>query len=199
MNQSTLKNELRKIICAKWTIHYPEDILLESLNTSIIKTSYLYNILPQRIGKAWEKAATFYGWKQQATKVDLIHEQQKIAVELKTSTHSDSSAARRRKYDMLVEFKRKHPDYQVVYAVINDNTAKDKMVHDGQVRYVSWTHALTLLYGAEYNKVINVMEQVVEEYLKVSNLAKTKCTSNAVSLFVIIITCLYAVSHLLAA
>lgn len=181
MDQVTLKDQLRKIICAKWTIHYPEDILLESLNTSVVKTSYLYNILPQRIGKAWEKAATFYGWKQQATKVDLVHEQRKIAVELKTSTHSDSSAARRRKYDMLSEFKQKHPDYQVVYAVINDNTAKDKMVHDNRVRYVSWTHALHLLYGPDYNKVITVMEQVVEEYLKLTKLAKTECKASLVS------------------
>jgi hypothetical protein len=174
----SLKDEIRKVICAKWTIHYPEDILLESLNTSIIKTSYLYNILPQRIGKGWEKAATFFGWKQQNHLVDLIHEQRKIAVELKTSTHSDSSAARRRKYDMLVQFKKKHPDYQVVYAVINDNTAKDKMVHDDQVRYVSWTNALNLLFGSDYNKVITVMEQVVEEYLKMTKLAKTECTSS---------------------
>ena len=177
MNPITLKGELRKVICAKWNIHYPEDILLGDLNDSVVKTSYLYNILPQRIGKAWEKAATFYGWKQQATNIDLIHEAKKLAVELKTSAHSDSSAARRRKYDMLVEYKKKHPQFQVVYAVINDATPKDKMVHDGQVRYVSWTNALQLLFDDDYNKVITAMEQVVGEYLKLSKLSKTECTN----------------------
>ena len=122
-----------------------------------------------------KKAATFYGWKQQKTGIDLITEQRKIAMELKSSVHSDSSAARRRKYDMLVEFKQKHPDHEIVYAVINDATAKDKMVHDGQVRYVSWTHALTMLFGSEYLKVMNIMEQVVEEFLKLSKLDKTEC------------------------
>ena len=176
MDRATLKSELRKVLLAKWNVHYSEDILLEDVNTSVMKTAYLYNILPQRIGLAWEKAATFYGWKQNThPKVDLVHEEKKMAVELKTSTHSDSSAARRRKYQQLVQYKTRFPDYEVFYVVINDKTPKIKKVYDDRVNYVSWSAALTLLFGPEYMKVVDVMQEVVNEYLKKSKLSKTQC------------------------
>ena len=171
----TLKGEIRSVICANVVTHFPEDMLLNKLNTSVITTAYAYNILPQRIGRAWEKAATFFGFKQ-TPHIDLIHEERKIAVELKNSAKSDSSAARRQKYKMLLDYKKKHPSFQVVYAVINDKTAKDKMVHDNTIRYVSSTHALSLIFDKNCDRVVKVMSQVVEEYLsKTTKLSKTEC------------------------
>ena len=174
-SDKALTEAISRVINAKYKFRFPEDPYMSEFDTSIMKTSYLYNILPQRLGNAWEVAATFYGWKK-VKKIDLVHDERKIALELKNSVHSDSSAARHRKYQLLVDYKKAHPTIeQLVYAVINDATAKDKMVFDNKIRYVSYTAALRVLFGEDYHKVEAIIQKCVDKFLKDTKMDKVKC------------------------
>jgi hypothetical protein len=132
------------------------------------------NILPQRIGLAWEKAATFFGWEQDVEEVDLIDRARKFVVELKNSANSDNSSSRRRKYDALVEFGQRNPGYTLFYVVINDATSKDKMVHDNRIHYLSFGKALSFLFGAKRNQVESAMEKSIKKFINNAKL-NVKC------------------------
>ena len=174
-SEKELTEAINEIINAKYRFRFPEDPFMIEFDTSVMKSSYLFNLLPQRLGKAWEKAATFYGWKK-VKKIDLVHEEKQLALELKNSVHSDSSAARHRKFQLLTEYKKAHPSIkQLIYAVINDATAKDKMVFNDTIRYVTYTAALRVLFEDDYRKVEAVIEKCVEKFLKDTKMDRTKC------------------------
>jgi putative transposon-encoded protein len=172
---SKLQKVIEKIICAPFQVRYSHDILLsDMLHESLWDIHYKLTILPQRVGLAWEKAATLFGWKQADDSVDLIDTKRKYAVELKNSAYSDNSSSRRRKYDALVEFGKRNPGYSLFYIIINDATAKDKMVHGNRIRYISSGKALKFLFQGKYKQVEKVMENAITKFINTAKL-NVKC------------------------
>ena len=169
-----MEQAIRNIICREYTIKYPNDIILRDSNHSVLDLVYKYRLLQQRIGEAWEIAPTFYGW-QKIYGIDLKNVSTHQAVELKNSYNTDNSSSRKTNYIKLMEFKEINPDYEIIYAVINDKTDKNKMVHDGRIRYVSGIHARQLLFGENTQRVINEMRLVVNDFLVQSGIEATEC------------------------
>ena len=165
------------IINAPIQVKYPYmPAPLVEIDNSVFATCYKLKMLPQRIGLAWEEAALAFGWKrEQQQHIDLVHHKTRQAVEVKSSALSDNSSSRRRKYQQLMKFKKKHPTYEVFYAAVEDVSSKDRMVYDGKVHYVTGLNALKLLFGDHWQEVENIMEQCIYAYLKNNGLDKSKC------------------------
>ena len=177
MDKAKLKKALMNIIDAPIRVKYPYLCApLLDIDDSVFATRYKLKILPQRIGIAWEEAALFFGWKRVANEhVDLVNHKKKQAVEVKSSALSDNSSSRRRKYQQLMKFKKRNPTYEVFYAAIEDVSAKDKLVYDDKIRYLSGLNALKLLFGNHWQDVETIMEQCIYKYLSDSGLEKVKC------------------------
>jgi hypothetical protein len=168
-----------RIITAPYRFRYTKDMLLQGgthVDESVQKTTYLWRLLPQRIGMAWEKAATFYGWRKDDTSMaDLVRRQPRQLVELKNFYDSDNSAARNYKYQQLLKFKSRNRNYQVIYAVINADVPVDTWVKNGRIRYTSKFHTLRLLFGHNYREVIRAMQSSIEKYLRSTGLKDIIC------------------------
>lgn len=135
-------------------------------------------ILPQRIGEAWEHAPTYFGWTKIAV-IDLVNHTTKQAVEVKNSYKTTNAKSKKQIYRDLLDYKRIHPDYEVIFAVINDKVPKDVRRKDGQIRYVSCEYAFRLLFGENTPRVKQVMQNLVNQFLTDSGLDSTECEENA--------------------
>ncbi len=54
-----------------------------------------------------------YGYEKIA-KLDLIHQEKKIAIELKNNWTSDNFSGKKFKFSCLKQYKQQHPDYEVI-------------------------------------------------------------------------------------
>lgn len=176
-DRAGMENAINKVICAPYKVKHCDDVMLYDLyDPSVWDTVYKLKILPQRVGIAWEVAATYCGWKKCTENgLDLVREKTKEVLELKNSASSDNSSSRRHKYNSLLEFKKTHPNYKLYYAIINDKTPKRKMVDDNKIYYVSGVHALRLLYNNQYKVVWEAIKKSVVRFNHTTGLDDVKC------------------------
>ena len=62
----------------------------------------------------------------------------------------------------------------IFYIIINDATAKDKMVHGNRIRYISSGKALKFLFQGKYKQVEKVMENAITKFINTAKL-NVKC------------------------
>lgn len=170
-----MEAQLRHFFNKPFTVKQPEDIILNGVPLSVIETCYRYKLLQQRIGQAWELTASFCGWEKGENGIDLINRTTKQVAEIKNNARTDNSASRRRNMEKLVEFKQTHPDYELLYICINDNTDKNVMKFNNRVRYVSGNHALHVLFGRRKLRIIAMLRRLVLEFLNNTGLSTTNC------------------------
>jgi len=158
-----MENKIEKILCAPIKPKLNNDIILsEIFHDMIIQANHL-KIIQMRIGNLWEVIATYYGWLK-VKKIDLINLKTKQAIELKNADNTDNSSSRHRNYEKLLEFKKDNEDYEIIYACINCNCSNetDKILDNG-IRYVSGKYTLKLLYGEDYQKIIDLIKMILQK------------------------------------
>ena len=71
------------------------DILLSGLvHGDCLEKAYQLKILQMRIGHLWEQVFCLFGFEKLFVGADLIHNQNKIIMELKNSTRTDNASGR---------------------------------------------------------------------------------------------------------
>lgn len=166
---------LNRVILKPYVVKYPTDVILTNVPNSVVETAYKYKIIQQRIGDAWGEVPKLYGWQQGENGVDLMNTTTKQAAEVKNNASTDNSRSRRANFETLLEFKRNHPDYELLYVIINDKSDKDVMKYNNRIRYVSGIHAQRELLGENSPYVIEQMRRKTLEFLENSNLINTNC------------------------
>lgn len=147
-----------------------QDILLNSLyaaNPDLMHQVQMIKVLQMKAGQFWQfVAGQLDGWDDlkvgHASGLDLVNHTQKIAIELKNAHNTDNAASRTRNIQKLLDFKSKHNDYRVVYAVVNDHKPQHKKLYwKGQyVEYVSSDKLFQLLFGDQYQSCVTLIQNI---------------------------------------
>ncbi len=117
-----------------------------------------------RIGYLWEEIFMLYGY-EKITKLDLIHREKKIAIELKNNWTSDNFSGKKFKFSCLKQYKQEHPDYEVIYGCINDIQSRDYINKD-DVRVLTSDNLLNYIFGKDKDYIIETLRKLIKEYLE---------------------------------
>ena len=105
------------------------------------------------------------------TGLDIISKSRKIIIELKTRTNTDNASAKKSNLDKLAKFKLANPDYECIYACVNDETeskflrGENKIImHNGVElkRYVGMEF-LTYILGEHTGIIVKFIKDTIDE------------------------------------
>jgi len=154
-----------------------EEILYDILDNEIDKT-YLLNSLKtkqkqMKYGEIWQNVIGEYdGFMDlrvgHPTGLDILSEQRKIAIELKNRYNTDNASSKKSNLDKLANFKKEHPDYECIYAVINDKNIEGcikEIEHNNEkIKYYSGDKLFTFIFGEDKTKIIEYVKECVTLY-----------------------------------
>ena len=148
------------ILCKPIKANSSHDVIMNEIFSKEILIANKIKIIQMRLGKLYEELALFYGWKK-VSKIDLIHEEFKYAIELKSSDNTDNSSSRHRNYEKLLEFQKNNLDYELFYVCINSTKSKgcnNKLPNN--ITFLSGNYALQFLFGDDYNYILKMIKDV---------------------------------------
>jgi hypothetical protein len=106
---------------------------------------------------------------------DLICENRKIFIELKSNWKSDSHDSKREKFRRLMEFKNINPDYEVIYICLNDNRPNylegvDYIYNKTSFRIITgnkaWEYFCNIA-DVDKDELISLIRELVRNYVKI--------------------------------
>lgn len=101
---------------------------------------------------------------------DLVNEERKIIIELKTSWNTDNSSAQKKNFEKLAKFKQRHPEYRTIYGMINTRSgeggsSKTKIIEVNgayvPIEIFEGNDLLHLLLGDDYASKIEEISSLV--------------------------------------
>jgi hypothetical protein len=166
--------KIKKILQANKSQHIIRDILLDKYlkkHSKEIANALLIKQIQMKIGNIWQIAIgnyeNFIDLKNgHVTGLDIKNKHRKIIMELKNRYNTDNSSSRKTNYDKLAKYKKTHPDYSCVYAVINDkniNGCYKKILHnDVFIEYYSGTFLFEYIFGEDHKKIILFLCKIIK-------------------------------------
>ena len=154
-----------------------QDILLDDYIANNSKTIIRAKRLKQIqmiIGDLWQVAVGLYpGYinigSGHTCGLDVLHETNIRALELKNRYNTDNSSARKNNYKKLSEFKKQNPDCECIYGVANDTIKKGRrkeiIVDEQKIIYLSGDLLFTHIFGDDKELILNTMKNVVNEFV----------------------------------
>lgn len=172
---------IRNIIKGVFEKEKNDDMLEDILLSDYIKKNQssfhiVKNIkqLQMKIGYIWQciigDYQGFENLKQgHPTGLDVCCKDRKIIMEIKNRFNTDNQSARNSNYNKLIKFKNENPDYECIYAVINDRTTEgfDKLLpyKGSHIRYCSGQKLLDLVFGNEKERIISFVKNEINVHL----------------------------------
>lgn len=130
-----------------------------------------------KVGEIWQEMVgnydEFINLKSgHQTKLDILSNTRKLAIELKNRTNTDNSSSRKSKFDDLSKFKKENPEYTCIYANINANTEKktlmgsnEKIIHNGvEIEHQVGYYFLTFIFGEKTEEIIEFIKNTIDKY-----------------------------------
>ena len=157
-------------------------ILKDIFHDELIISNYIKRI-QMKLGKLYEiLAEKFFGFTI-VKKIDLIHTEKRIALELKSSDNTDNSSSRVRNYEKLLEFQKNNKAYKLYYVCINcTNKKPQKKILDNGITFLSGEYALKFLYGDKYLVILSMIQNVLikqRQHLQIAGISsKTSYTTS---------------------
>ena len=106
-----------------------------------------------------------------STGLDVIDRVKKEIFELKNRYNTDNSSSRKANFDKLVKFKQETPEYDIIYAVINEkkilqsnkNTGIQKNIeHNGHIiKYLSGDKLFDHVFGDNSQEIITYVKGLI--------------------------------------
>lgn len=169
-----INNEIYMLIKkSKYNDNILEDILLDDFirkEHEQIKFSKKLKQIQMNIGKIWQ--ISIGNWKYfndlgegDDTGLDVKSDKLKIIMEIKNRYNTDNLSSRKTNYSKLATYKKTNPNFECIYAVINDKTkeGKDELIkYDGiEIRYLSGDKLLYFVFQDNKNQIlINLKQQL---------------------------------------
>ena len=100
------------------------------------------------------------------TGLDIKSDSLKIIIELKNRYNTDNASAKKANLDKLCKFKKENPEWQCIYAIVNDKTKEgknEKLLHnDFELTYLSGQKLMDFIFGKDKTHIIdNVKKQML--------------------------------------
>lgn len=171
-NYLTLINEKITLLLAhsKYNDDIGNDILLNNFikfNTAQLKICKKIKQLQMNVGKIWQIAIGNYNnfidlGEGDKTGLDVKSDKLKIIIEIKNRYNTDNSSAKKANFDKLANYKKANPDFDCIYAVINDKIYEGKdelIIHDDMtIRYLSGLKLLEFIFGNDKDIILTNLE-----------------------------------------
>jgi len=154
-----------------------DDILLSDyINKNQSSFNIVKNIkqLQMKIGYIWQCViGDFHGFENlkqgHYSGLDILCKERKFVMEIKNRFNTDNQSSRNYNYNKLLKFKNDNPDYECIYAVINDRTSEgfDKLFpyKGSHIRYCSGNKLLDLVFGNDKEKIISFVKREINLHL----------------------------------
>ena len=84
-------------------------------------------------------------------------------MELKNSNLTDNSSSRKENLNKLRQMKNQYPDYNLIYACVNDVRPKAFLM--GDIHYLSKDYLFQYVLGIGYKCIIERVKSLVEEFI----------------------------------
>jgi len=140
-----------------------DDTLLEDLLLNVFIDSHKENVsfakrlkqLQMNVGKIWQIIIGNYKdfndlGNSDSTGLDVKSKKLKIIMEIKNRYNTDNASSRKTNYDKLAKYKKLNPEFECIYAVINEknNSGIDKIIlhNDIGIRYLSGDKLLDYIF-----------------------------------------------------
>ena len=127
--------------------------------------------LQMNVGKVWQRLMgqcydVFDLRSNDPSGLDLLSYKRKFVVELKNRYNTDNASARRANLTKLVDFKLANPDYEVIYAYVNESTTMRTLegtdtylnVEDVQIRHLTGGKLLAYIFGEDWKLIVSLLE-----------------------------------------
>lgn len=151
-----------------------EDELLDNFiknNTEGIRFSKKLKQLQMNVGNIWQVVIGNYDkfedlGQGHKTGLDIKSDSLKIIIELKNRYNTDNASAKKANLDKLCKFKKENPEWQCIYAIVNDKTKAgkhEKLLHnDFELTYLSGQKLMDFIFGKDKTHIIdNVKKQML--------------------------------------
>jgi hypothetical protein len=123
-----------------------------------------------KTGFLWQKIIGDYDSfedleKKHETGLDVVSWERKIIIELKNRYNTDNSSSRKQNFLKLAAFKKTHPDFKCIYAVINENKNSDgKMkiipIDNVEIEYMSGNKLMDFIFGEDKANILNIIQKI---------------------------------------
>jgi len=172
--EEIIRDKVNNVLSSPNKEHEFDDILLDNYirtHKEEMKTILKFKQLQMKIGKIWQMAiGNYYGFEDlgigHKTGLDVKNKSRKIIMEIKNRHNTDNSSSRKSNLDKLAKYKKKHPDYDCIYGVINSKDAEgeDKIiVHDGvNIHYCSGKCLQKLIFGKNKHKIKKLIASLIK-------------------------------------
>ena len=163
-----VNNEITTLFTqSKYNDDLLEDILLDDFiknNEEQIKIAKKLKQIQMNVGKIWQ--ISIGNWKDftdlgtgDDTGLDVKSDKLKIIMEIKNRYNTDNLSSRKTNYCKLATYKKTHPDFICIYAVINDKTklGKDESIKydDEDIRYLSGDKLMEYIFQNNKKQVLS--------------------------------------------
>ena len=151
------------------------DILDSDVEIEKIKIALKVKQKQMKYGEIWQIVIGNYSTMENLgvghfTGLDVIDHTQKEIFEIKNRHNTDNSSSRKANFDKLVKFKQENPEYDIIYAVINEkilqsnkNTGIQKNIeHNGHIiKYLSGDKLFDHVFGDSTQEIITYVKGVI--------------------------------------
>src|SRR5438093_11043356 len=175
-NQSLLRTELsdifNKVVNRQINDNsISNDILFMNLHSDAVKSMNVIGKMAHknthfkmRIGQMWEIVFTLFGFQKLPTGLDVINYDRKIIIELKNNWKTDNYSGKKFKFAALRNYKRDHPDFEVIYGCVNDFKIRDYINTDG-VRVLTGHALLRHILAKDMEFVVETLQSLISDYI----------------------------------
>ena len=151
------------------------DILDSELELEEIKIALKIKQKQMKYGEIWQIIIGNYKTMENlgvghSTGLDVIDRAKKEIFEIKNRYNTDNSSSRKANFDKLVKFKQENPEYDIIYAVINEkklmnelNTGIQKNIeHNGHIiKYLSGDKLFDHVFGNNSQEIIHYVKELI--------------------------------------
>ena len=145
------------------------DILDSELELEEMKIALKIKQKQMKYGEIWQIIIGNYKTMENlgvghSTGLDVIDRAKKEIFEIKNRYNTDNSSSKKTNFDKLVKFKQENPEYDIIYAVINElNTGIQKNIeHNGHIiKYLSGDKLFNHVFGNNSQEIITYVKELI--------------------------------------
>jgi hypothetical protein len=172
-----IEERIKKLLESKKNKKIPEDILLNQYfakHENEMNNSLIIKQIQMKIGNIWQIVIGNYcNFKDLGighhSGLDVKNKKRKIIMEIKNRYNTDNSSSKKTNLDKLVEYKKKHPDFECIYAVINDikkDGQRKIIIHNNiEIIYCSGMILLNYIFENDTKIILNILQNIINSYL----------------------------------
>ena len=180
-NLDQLSHDIKNIVSSSFSkkskeTKYNDIILNRFIKKSDIIICHKIKVIQMKIGQIWQDVIGSIDdvinlKRGHISKLDILSHKYKFVMELKNSHNTCNSSSRTSIYNNLIEFKKEHNDYEIIFAYINCNTSKNTGKNEiisyksYNIRILSGNKLLAYLFGNKSENVLEILSNSLQDFL----------------------------------